>query len=295
MVHQNICNVENDDGSSIFSTLYIARKERYSIRNHWIVIAPYRSKISVCTNHTGERSHHRNLAKDPQRCRHDRRIWAQWTMKKWNDYNRLFPDCHSSSPLKGPTFEEPKHIPDSTQIIEAPKQGRFIHNIHIRHTTPLGQLDNQLPDADWRTWFMIQDDRLTRFNRRCVQWAREPTCTTELVPLSATYDDKSTETPKSQQFQSEPSNNLNESLNNQRQPQNLDLPLLDDVLNVILPKWRNGVLVNIHAHGKVSHSFCRGQHEQSRLYLLSHHRIWTSWWIWRTDAVEHTKVQSRSV
>ena len=69
-----------------------------------------------------------------------------------------FPELSLILTTEGAAFEEPKHTPQSTQIIEAPKQGRFIHNIHIRHTKSLGTLDNKLPDADWRTWFMVQND-----------------------------------------------------------------------------------------------------------------------------------------
>ena len=59
---------------------------------------------------------------------------------------------------EGAAFEEPKHTPNSTQIIEAPKT-RAIHSQHSHSTYhTFGKLDDQLPDADWRTWFMVQDD-----------------------------------------------------------------------------------------------------------------------------------------
>ena len=102
--------------------------------------------------------------------------------------------------LKEP-FEEPKHTPESTQIIEAPKQGRFIHNIHIRHTKPFGVLDNRLSDADWRTWFMVQNDPTHSVQQKMrTVGAGKQTYHTELVPLSTTYDDKSTENTKIAQF-----------------------------------------------------------------------------------------------
>ena len=90
-----------------------------------------------------------------------------------------FPELSLILTTEGAAFEEPKHTPQSTQIIEAPKQGRFIHNIHIRHTKPLGTLDDQLPDADWRTWFMVQNDPTHSVQQKMRDsLVQEPTSTT---------------------------------------------------------------------------------------------------------------------
>ena len=116
---------------------------------------------------------------------------------------KSFPDLSLILTTEGAAFEEAKHVPKSTQIIEAPKQGRFIHNIHIRHTKPFGTLDNRLPDADWRTWFMVQNDPTHSVQQKMRQiGAGTNLYHTELVPLSATYDDNKTN-PKIAQFSKE--------------------------------------------------------------------------------------------
>ena len=117
---------------------------------------------------------------------------------------QVFPEIQLFLTTEGASFEEPKHTPDGTQIIEAPKQGRFIHNIHIRHTTPLGQLNNRLPDSDWRTWFMIQNDPTHPVQQKMRRLgSKRNLYYTELVPLSATYDDKTNANTKIERFAKE--------------------------------------------------------------------------------------------
>lgn len=115
---------------------------------------------------------------------------------------QTFPSIQLFLTTEGAAFEEPKHTPDSTQIIEAPKQGRFIHNIHIRHTTSLGQLDNRLPETDWRTWFMVKEDPTHDVQQKMRRLGSGRNLYyTELVPLSATYDETvNSINPKIDQF-----------------------------------------------------------------------------------------------
>lgn len=114
---------------------------------------------------------------------------------------QVFPKLQMFLTTEGATFEEPRHIPNSTQIVEAPKQGRFIHNVHIRSTTPLGLLDNRLPEADWRTWFMVQDDPTHPVQQKMQRLGTGRNLYyTELVPLSSTYDDASSSNTKIERF-----------------------------------------------------------------------------------------------
>ena len=107
---------------------------------------------------------------------------------------QTFPQVSIILTTEGSNFEEAAHTPKSTQIIEAPKQGRFIHNIHIRHTTSLGLLDNALSDPDWRTWLMVKDDSTHPVHERMqTSGAGKNLYFTDLVPLSSIYDQKNTE------------------------------------------------------------------------------------------------------
>lgn len=110
-----------------------------------------------------------------------------------NTIQQTFPQVSLILTTEGANFEEAKHTPKSTQIIEAPKQGRFIHNIHIRQTTPLGLLDNSLSDPDWRTWLMVKDDSTHAVHQRMRKSGTGKNLYfTELVPLSSIYDQSET-------------------------------------------------------------------------------------------------------
>ena len=151
-----------------------------------------------------------------------------------------FPELSLILTTEGAAFEEPKHIPESTQIIGAPKQGRFIHNVHIRHTKPLGTLDDQLPDADWRTWFMVQDDPTHSVQEKMRTLGSGTNLYhIELVPLSATYDDSSTN-PKIEQFSKETIQQSQRIAEQPTTPSEPGFAPLDDVHNVTqaeIAKW----------------------------------------------------------
>jgi len=106
-----------------------------------------------------------------------------------SDLQYTFPSIALFLSTEGANYEDPQHKPNSTQIIEAPKQGRFIQNIYIRQTQPKGLLYNDVNEADWRTWLMVKDDPTHTVHQTLTEKGqRKNLYFTELIPLSATFD-----------------------------------------------------------------------------------------------------------
>ena len=103
----------------------------------------------------------------------------------------VFPEVSLFLTTEGAIYEEPRHRTGYSQIIEAPKQGRFIQSIYVRHTTPRNPLDNTLSETDWRTWLMVKDQPEHPLQKKIQRTGAENNLYfTELIPLSASYDPK---------------------------------------------------------------------------------------------------------
>lgn len=103
----------------------------------------------------------------------------------------MFPEVSLFLTTEGAIYEEPTHTPNLSQIIEAPKQGRFIQSIYIRHTTPRKALNNTFSETDWRTWLMVKNESTHPLQKKIEQIGTGNNLYfTDLIPLSSSYDPK---------------------------------------------------------------------------------------------------------
>ncbi len=112
-----------------------------------------------------------------------------------------FPEVSLFLTTEGATYEDPLHQPNGSHIIEAPKQGRFIQSIYIRHHIPKEPLQNSIPESDWRTWQMTRNNLTHPVHETfATMGASNNLYFSELIPLSSHYDPKDKDTATAQRL-----------------------------------------------------------------------------------------------
>ena len=102
----------------------------------------------------------------------------------------VYTDIQLFLTTEGANYDEP-HINTGTPVIEAPKQGRFVQMVHIRHNAnERVQPISGLTDSEWRQWLSLKDNAPEHPLHAKVNTigSGEILIHTELIPLSATFD-----------------------------------------------------------------------------------------------------------
>lgn len=101
-----------------------------------------------------------------------------------------FPEIQLYLTTEGASYDDPQ-LGSGTPIVEAPKQGRFIQMIHVRHNTTARSMPIQgLTETEWRQWLTLPKDTQTHPLHSKIQAVGQGQVLlhTELIPLSGIYD-----------------------------------------------------------------------------------------------------------
>lgn len=103
-----------------------------------------------------------------------------------------FPEIQLYLTTEGATYDDPQ-LGSGTPIIEAPKQGRFLQMIHLRHNTTTRSLPTYgLTETEWRQWLALPKETTTHpLHEKIEEVGRGRILLhTELIPLSGIYDNQ---------------------------------------------------------------------------------------------------------
>lgn len=103
-----------------------------------------------------------------------------------------FPEVQLYLTTEGANYDDPQ-LGSGTPIIEAPKQGRFIQMIHLRHNTTTRSIPTPgLTETEWRQWLALPNDESQHpLEEKMNNIGRgQILLHTELIPLSGIYDNQ---------------------------------------------------------------------------------------------------------